>query len=255
MKITAFVAGHHICKRKKAVRTQRRLGMAGMLFGLLLHAACGPDDPSDDLPPGPGGSGGSGGSTGGTGGGSGGGSGGGTGGGGGGYQPTPDAPPYQPAGDAASGPTNDPDPQPEPEPDPDPDPTSCEDGPIDLGSVPGDESDSGVSVSGSGHAWVLVRVQETSGWPWDLQARIELESPADADYDLTVSCSQCGSEIRGSSSEGTGTLDYVDFVQGEWPGDDSKDLTIEVIPASGDGEWTLRVVDGPFFKPWPVGCP
>ena len=101
----------------------------------------------------------------------------------------------------------------------------------------------------------MVTIAETSSWPWDTQARIELESSGDADYDLIVSCEHCGTDAMATSSEGPGELDYIDYVMVEWPTDQTRDLTIEVIHASGEGEWTLRVVDGPFLPFWTYSCP
>jgi hypothetical protein len=115
----------------------------------------------------------------------------------------------------------------------------------DLGSIEGDTApDTPLQASEIGEAWYLFELSEgNSIGAEDLTATITLSSPPGVDYDLSVTCSSCGSVISASSSQGPGLADVVDVQVADTGGPDDTVFLIEVRYSSGAGcaPWSLQV--------------
>ena len=117
-----------------------------------------------------------------------------------------------------------------------------------MGSVVGDLGSMTAELISTDEAFFDVVVIEQSTTAAPTTATITLESPAGANFDLFVTCGACGGALMGSSTNGAGLMDTVQFRhEDEDFGNDSRTLRIEVryISATTCGStYRLRVTGG-----------
>jgi hypothetical protein len=126
-----------------------------------------------------------------------------------------------------------------------------------LGSVAGDESSAGITITGATSRWVRVHITEEVGsiFEEDLSYRVTLTSAPGMDYDLIIhqgpqdGSPDCNATAKLGVDQGNGVetvSDGWDDDQGIGGEDDSVWLNIEVRHVSGTecdmaAEWTLDI--------------
>lgn len=115
---------------------------------------------------------------------------------------------------------------------------------VNLGSIAGDVESPAITRAGTGEAFFVVRIVESSSaHPRALNARITLQVPPRQDYDLVVRCASCTSTIMRTSKQGAGSTDQVAVTRADTFADNSFTVLIEVRYQSGTScsPWTLTI--------------
>lgn len=127
---------------------------------------------------------------------------------------------------------------------------------MNLGTIAGDSASPGITRTGTGEAFFMVRIQEKSSASRALNARIVLQVPAGLDYDLIVRCASCASTVTQTVRQGMGAAETVSVTRVDTFTDNSFTILIEVRYYAGSGcaPWTLTINGNTAAAPTPLSC-